>query len=38
MAELSADFKPTLKKNIDPAEILAKKRADKLAAEGGGQP
>jgi hypothetical protein len=36
MAELSADFKPTLKKNIDPNEILARKRAAKLATEGGG--
>jgi len=27
MAELSADFKPTLKKDVNPEEILARKRA-----------
>ena len=32
MAELSSDFKPTLKKDFNPDEILAKKRAAKLAA------
>ena len=36
MAGLPSDFKPTLKKDVNPDEILAKKRAAKLAAEGGG--
>jgi len=38
MAELAADFKPTLKKNVNPEEILAKKRAAKLAQENANKP
>jgi len=34
MKELAADFRPTLKKDINPDEILAKKRAAKAAAAG----
>jgi len=29
MAELSKDFKPTLKSKVDPSELLAQKQAKK---------
>lgn len=38
MKELDPSFRPTLKKDIDPSEILAKKAAARAAAAGGNKP